>query len=63
MADVQELSFTSSLDHAHNPRQEQLLAQQREAERLGGAEEAEGGERGTGDITLLHLMDDNDDDD
>ena len=60
--DAQELSFTSSLSHAHNPNLEEVLAMQREVERGGGGGGEEREEGGRGEVTLLHLMDDDDDD-
>ena len=60
--DAQELSFTSSLSHAHNPNLEEVLAMQREVERGGGGEGEEGGRGEVTQVTLLHLMDDDDDD-
>ena len=57
--DAQELSFATQLDHAPNPHLEEMLAMQMEVEKGGG--EGEGEER-RGEVTLLHLMDEDDDD-
>ena len=62
-SDAKEISFacTSSLGHAPNPHLEAVLALEREGERGSRGEgEEEGGKRG--EVTLLHLMDDDDDD-
>lgn len=54
---AEELSFTSSLHQSHNPQlEEQLGIQQQETARSSVA-----GSEG-GDVTLLHLMDEDDDD-
>lgn len=57
--DVQELSFATQPDHAPNPHLEEILAMQTEVEKGGGGGE---GEEGRGEVTLLHLMDEDDDD-
>ena len=57
--EAHEVKFASSFDHTPNPHLEAVLAMQMEAEKGG---EVEGGEGGRGEVTLLHLMDDDDDD-
>ena len=60
-SEVQEIKFGTSLSHAHNPHLEAVLKMQKEGEEKG---EGGGGQesRIEGEMTLLHLMDDDDDD-
>lgn len=60
---AKEISFARSalLGHAPNPHLEAILAMEREGERRSqGTEAEEEGKRG--EVTLLHLMDEDDDD-
>ena len=52
------MSFSSSFDHAPNPHLEEVLAMEGEREE---AEES-GRSHTEGEMTLLHLMDEDDDD-
>ncbi|CAI8054295.1 DNA polymerase delta subunit 2 [Geodia barretti] len=60
-SEVQEIEFGTSLSHAPNPHLEAVLKMQKEGEEKG---EGDGGQesRIEGEMTLLHLMDDDDDD-
>ena len=59
--ECEELTFTSSLHQQHNPDLEQMILSQQLAESSMGDEGS--GEGGKGEMTLLHLMDEDDDDD
>lgn len=59
-SEAQEISFATSLSHAPNPHLEEVLAMEREVGEEGKEDERE--TVGMGEVTLLHLMDDDDDD-
>jgi DNA polymerase delta subunit 2 len=61
-SEVQEIKFGTSLSHAHNPHLEAVLKMQKEGEEKGEGDNRGQESRIEGEMTLLHLMDDDDDD-
>ena len=59
-SDAQELSFTTPFDDAPNPHLAEVLAREREGEC--DNESGRSLSQAEGEMTLLHLMDDDDDD-